>query len=43
MRKDYCEPGELRGEALDREIERLIEASENLTEWPEVDTIYDDE
>lgn len=43
MRKDYCKPSELRGEELDREIEKLIEESEKLTDWPEVDVIYDDE
>lgn len=36
------EPGNLTGEELDKEIKRLEEESDKMTEWPDVD-VYDDD
>ena len=34
-------PSNLTGEALDKEIKRLEEESDKMTEWPDVDKYYD--
>ena len=36
------EPSNLTGEVLDKEIKRLEEESDKMTEWPDVD-VYDDD
>ena len=36
------EPSNLTGEELDKEIKRLEEESDKMTEWPDVD-VYDDD
>lgn len=35
-------PSNLTGEELDKEIKRLEEESDKMTEWPDVD-VYDDD
>ena len=34
-------PSNLTGEELDKEIKRLEEESDKMTEWPDVDNYYD--
>ncbi len=34
-------PSNLTGEELDKEIKRLEEESDKMTEWPDVDKYYD--
>lgn len=36
------EPSNLTGEELDKEIKRLEEESDKMTDWPDVD-VYDDD